>query len=133
MRGTGGVKGYGGIGVAGDAGGCRGARGLWGLRALGATISANHGAQRDGEQRGDRAGGCEHKEGSWGSAAPPPPPRRAFSYTRQYNADITFDNVYITTYFRQIDARRKKQVGLRGSSPPPTPPIPPPPIPKGPF
>ncbi|XP_027641643.2 E3 ubiquitin-protein ligase DCST1 [Falco peregrinus] len=33
----------------------------------------------------------------------------AFSYTRQYCKDISFDNVYISTYFRQIDARRKKQ------------------------
>ncbi|XP_072572250.1 E3 ubiquitin-protein ligase DCST1 isoform X3 [Paramormyrops kingsleyae] len=32
----------------------------------------------------------------------------AFSYARQYNRDICFDNMYITTYFRQIDARRRK-------------------------
>ncbi|XP_073782188.1 E3 ubiquitin-protein ligase DCST1 isoform X4 [Danio rerio] len=30
----------------------------------------------------------------------------AFGYVRQYCRDILFDNVYITTYFRQIDARR---------------------------
>ncbi|KAM6106481.1 E3 ubiquitin-protein ligase DCST1 [Pterocles gutturalis] len=33
----------------------------------------------------------------------------AFSYTKRYCQDITFDNLYITTYFRQIDARRHKQ------------------------
>ncbi|XP_054038459.1 LOW QUALITY PROTEIN: E3 ubiquitin-protein ligase DCST1 [Rissa tridactyla] len=33
----------------------------------------------------------------------------AFSYTKQYCQDISFDNLYITTYFRQIDARRRKQ------------------------
>ncbi|XP_019412271.1 PREDICTED: DC-STAMP domain-containing protein 1 [Crocodylus porosus] len=33
----------------------------------------------------------------------------AFSYTNQYNRNIRFDNLYITTYFRQIDARRKQQ------------------------
>uniref|UniRef100_A0A8B9N857 DC-STAMP domain containing 1 n=1 Tax=Accipiter nisus TaxID=211598 RepID=A0A8B9N857_9AVES len=33
----------------------------------------------------------------------------AFSYTKQYCQDICFDNLYITTYFRQIDARRRKQ------------------------
>ncbi|MBE7326243.1 hypothetical protein IEQ44_16570, partial [Nocardioides sp. Y6] len=32
----------------------------------------------------------------------------AFCYARQYNRDIQFDNMYITTHFRQIDARRKK-------------------------
>ncbi|XP_043935219.1 E3 ubiquitin-protein ligase DCST1 [Protopterus annectens] len=32
----------------------------------------------------------------------------AFQYTGNYNRDIHFDNFYITTYFRQIDARRKK-------------------------
>ncbi|XP_048882871.1 E3 ubiquitin-protein ligase DCST1 isoform X2 [Brienomyrus brachyistius] len=32
----------------------------------------------------------------------------AFRYGRQYNRDICFDNMYITTYFRQIDARRRK-------------------------
>ncbi|RXN30367.1 DC-STAMP domain-containing 1 [Labeo rohita] len=30
----------------------------------------------------------------------------AFGYVRQYCRNIHFDNVYITTYFRQIDARR---------------------------
>ncbi|XP_067304660.1 E3 ubiquitin-protein ligase DCST1 isoform X4 [Pseudorasbora parva] len=30
----------------------------------------------------------------------------AFGYVRQFCRDIHFDNVYITTYFRQIDARR---------------------------
>ncbi|XP_051497202.1 E3 ubiquitin-protein ligase DCST1 [Apus apus] len=33
----------------------------------------------------------------------------AFSYTKRYCGDICFDNLYITTYFRQIDARRRKQ------------------------
>ncbi|KAK2845199.1 hypothetical protein Q5P01_011858 [Channa striata] len=33
---------------------------------------------------------------------------QAFDYLRQYRRDIRFDNVYITTYFRQIDARRRK-------------------------
>ncbi|XP_068271216.1 E3 ubiquitin-protein ligase DCST1 [Nyctibius grandis] len=33
----------------------------------------------------------------------------AFSYTKSYCRDIRFDNLYITTYFRQIDARRRKQ------------------------
>ncbi|XP_075032029.1 E3 ubiquitin-protein ligase DCST1 [Calonectris borealis] len=33
----------------------------------------------------------------------------AFSYTKRYCQDISFDNLYITTYFRQIDARRRKQ------------------------
>ncbi|KAL2084562.1 hypothetical protein ACEWY4_020080 [Coilia grayii] len=32
----------------------------------------------------------------------------AFGYARQYCQDIRFDNIYITTYFRHIDARRKK-------------------------
>ncbi|XP_031432391.1 E3 ubiquitin-protein ligase DCST1 [Clupea harengus] len=32
----------------------------------------------------------------------------AFGYARQYCQDIRFDNIYITTYFRQIDARRRK-------------------------
>ncbi|XP_062320979.1 E3 ubiquitin-protein ligase DCST1 isoform X2 [Osmerus eperlanus] len=31
----------------------------------------------------------------------------AFRYACQYTQDIRFDNIYITTYFRQIDARRK--------------------------
>ncbi|XP_062488293.1 E3 ubiquitin-protein ligase DCST1 isoform X1 [Pezoporus occidentalis] len=33
----------------------------------------------------------------------------AFSYTKQYCQDISYDNLYITTYFRQIDARRRKE------------------------
>ncbi|XP_063002333.1 E3 ubiquitin-protein ligase DCST1 [Elgaria multicarinata webbii] len=33
----------------------------------------------------------------------------AFSYTNRYNQDIRFDNLYISRYFRQIDARRRKQ------------------------
>uniref|UniRef100_A0A8C8RHV0 DC-STAMP domain containing 1 n=1 Tax=Pelusios castaneus TaxID=367368 RepID=A0A8C8RHV0_9SAUR len=33
----------------------------------------------------------------------------AFSYTNHYNHDIRFDNLYVTTYFRQIDARRRQQ------------------------
>lgn len=32
----------------------------------------------------------------------------SFSYTDSYNADIRFDNIYISTYFCQIDERRKK-------------------------
>ncbi|XP_052000331.1 E3 ubiquitin-protein ligase DCST1 [Xyrauchen texanus] len=32
----------------------------------------------------------------------------AFGYVRQYCRDIRFDNVYITTYFRQIDSRRMR-------------------------
>ncbi|XP_026140640.1 E3 ubiquitin-protein ligase DCST1 [Carassius auratus] len=32
----------------------------------------------------------------------------AFVYVHQYCRDIHFDNVYITTYFRQIDARRRR-------------------------
>uniref|UniRef100_A0A452V194 DC-STAMP domain containing 1 n=1 Tax=Ursus maritimus TaxID=29073 RepID=A0A452V194_URSMA len=34
--------------------------------------------------------------------------RASFSYTDSYNGDIRFDNIYISTYFRQIDERRKK-------------------------
>ncbi|XP_074076603.1 E3 ubiquitin-protein ligase DCST1 isoform X2 [Macrotis lagotis] len=33
----------------------------------------------------------------------------AFSYTDNYCRDIRFDNIYISTYFHQIDDRRKKQ------------------------
>ncbi|XP_017335363.1 E3 ubiquitin-protein ligase DCST1 isoform X3 [Ictalurus punctatus] len=33
----------------------------------------------------------------------------AFGYARKYTRDICFDNVYITTYFRQIDERRKRR------------------------
>ncbi|XP_074837402.1 E3 ubiquitin-protein ligase DCST1 isoform X2 [Carettochelys insculpta] len=33
----------------------------------------------------------------------------AFSYTKQYSQDIRFDNIYVTTYFRQLDARRRQQ------------------------
>ncbi|XP_060109121.1 E3 ubiquitin-protein ligase DCST1 [Heteronotia binoei] len=33
----------------------------------------------------------------------------AHSYTNSYNQDVRFDNIYITRYFRQIDARRRKQ------------------------
>ncbi|XP_069734483.1 E3 ubiquitin-protein ligase DCST1 [Phaenicophaeus curvirostris] len=33
----------------------------------------------------------------------------SFFYTKNYCQDIRFDNIYITTYFRQIDARRRKQ------------------------
>ncbi|XP_028837891.1 E3 ubiquitin-protein ligase DCST1 [Denticeps clupeoides] len=32
----------------------------------------------------------------------------AFDYARQYCQDICFDNIYITTYFKQIDQRRKE-------------------------
>lgn len=43
------------------------------------------------------------------------PVPRSFSYMDSYNHDIRFDNVYISTYFCQIDERRKKLVG--GHSP----------------
>ncbi|XP_053133455.1 E3 ubiquitin-protein ligase DCST1 isoform X2 [Hemicordylus capensis] len=33
----------------------------------------------------------------------------AYSYTNSYNQDIRFDNLYISRYFRLIDARRRKQ------------------------
>nr|XP_016854845.1 PREDICTED: DC-STAMP domain-containing protein 1 [Anolis carolinensis] len=33
----------------------------------------------------------------------------AFSYTNSYNQDIRFDNIYVSRYFRLIDARRRKQ------------------------
>ncbi|KAF3822919.1 hypothetical protein GH733_010355 [Mirounga leonina] len=32
----------------------------------------------------------------------------AFSYTDSYNGDIRFDNIYVSTYFCQIDERRRK-------------------------
>ncbi|MBN3291915.1 DCST1 ligase, partial [Polypterus senegalus] len=35
---------------------------------------------------------------------------RAFSYTNSYLEDLRFDNNYVSTYFREIDARRKKQM-----------------------
>lgn len=35
---------------------------------------------------------------------------RSFSYVDSYNGDIRFDNIYISTYFCQIDERRKKLV-----------------------
>lgn len=87
--------------------------------------------------------GCEHKGGAGergGVQLPPaslgtPSLPRAFSYTKKYCQDICFDNLYITTYFRQIDARRKKQVRgemgqgvppTQGSPPPSGPPTPPP-------
>lgn len=31
----------------------------------------------------------------------------AYTYRRQYLADIDFDNVYITNYFKRIDERRR--------------------------
>ncbi|KAA0703352.1 E3 ubiquitin-protein ligase DCST1 [Triplophysa tibetana] len=34
----------------------------------------------------------------------------AFGYVRKFCRDICFDNVYITTYFRQIDARRTRAI-----------------------
>uniref|UniRef100_A0A8D1BKX9 DC-STAMP domain containing 1 n=1 Tax=Sus scrofa TaxID=9823 RepID=A0A8D1BKX9_PIG len=34
--------------------------------------------------------------------------RACFSYVDNYNGDIRFDNIYISTYFCQIDDRRKK-------------------------
>ncbi|XP_072685859.1 E3 ubiquitin-protein ligase DCST1 isoform X3 [Canis lupus baileyi] len=36
--------------------------------------------------------------------------RASFSYVDSYNGDIRFDNIYISTYFCQIDERRKKLV-----------------------
>ncbi|XP_053327218.1 E3 ubiquitin-protein ligase DCST1-like [Spea bombifrons] len=33
----------------------------------------------------------------------------AYKYCHQYNTNIRFDNAYVTTYFRQIDARRRKR------------------------
>ncbi|KAG7233905.1 hypothetical protein INR49_006421 [Caranx melampygus] len=33
---------------------------------------------------------------------------QAVSYLHQYRSDIRFDNIYITSYFRQIDAHRKR-------------------------
>ncbi|XP_029359740.1 E3 ubiquitin-protein ligase DCST1-like [Echeneis naucrates] len=33
---------------------------------------------------------------------------QAFGYLRHYRRDIWFDNIYITTYFRQIDAHRRR-------------------------
>ncbi|XP_034410140.1 E3 ubiquitin-protein ligase DCST1 [Cyclopterus lumpus] len=32
-----------------------------------------------------------------------------FSYLLQYRRDVRFDNLYITTYFRQVDARRRRK------------------------
>nr|XP_038023649.1 LOW QUALITY PROTEIN: E3 ubiquitin-protein ligase DCST1 [Anas platyrhynchos] len=65
----------------------------------------------------DRNGGLVNTRGCWGAGGVQLPPAslgtpslpRAFSYTKKYCQDICFDNLYITTYFRQIDARRKKQ------------------------
>ncbi|XP_004693698.1 PREDICTED: DC-STAMP domain-containing protein 1 [Condylura cristata] len=34
--------------------------------------------------------------------------KASFSYIDSYNRDIRFDNIYISTYFRQIDERRKR-------------------------
>ncbi|KAM4644491.1 E3 ubiquitin-protein ligase DCST1 [Amazona ochrocephala] len=52
----------------------------------------------------------EDKVGGPGEPVPGAPSlARAFSYTRQYCQDISYDNLYITTYFRQIDARRRKE------------------------
>lgn len=56
--------------------------------------------------RAPRGGQHKDKEGGLGS----PFLARAFNYTKKYCQDICYDNMYITTYFRQIDARRKKQV-----------------------
>ncbi|XP_029789322.1 E3 ubiquitin-protein ligase DCST1 [Suricata suricatta] len=36
------------------------------------------------------------------------PVPRSFSYVDSYNGDIRYDNIYISTYFRQIDERRRK-------------------------
>ncbi|XP_013883924.1 DC-STAMP domain-containing protein 1 [Austrofundulus limnaeus] len=33
---------------------------------------------------------------------------QGFSYLRSYQRDICFDNVYVTSYFRKIDARRRR-------------------------
>ncbi|XP_072254310.1 E3 ubiquitin-protein ligase DCST1-like, partial [Pyxicephalus adspersus] len=32
----------------------------------------------------------------------------ALNYTKKYNMDMQYDNCYVTTYFRQIDAQRRK-------------------------
>lgn len=62
----------------------------------------------------------EDKGGVLGAAASAsfPPEKsslpRAFHYTHQYRHNLGFDNCYITTYFRQIDARRGEQVGQGG-------------------
>lgn len=84
--------------------------------------------------------GCEHKGGAGGGVQLPPASLgtpslpRAFYYTKKYCQDICFDNLYITTYFRQIDARRKKQVrGEMGQGFPPTQGSPPPPGPPRPL
>ena len=42
---------------------------------------------------------------------------RSFSYADSYNGDIRFDNIYISTYFCQIDERRKKLVSGRSPDP----------------
>lgn len=42
---------------------------------------------------------------------------RSFSYVDSYNGDIRFDNIYISTYFCQIDERRKKLVSGRSPDP----------------
>lgn len=71
--------------------------------------------------------GCQHcasREPGAGSGCTEPQRHgdilvhRSFSYTDSYNGDIRFDNVYISTYFCQIDERRKKLVC--GPSPLPT-------------
>ncbi|TNN24282.1 DC-STAMP domain-containing protein 1 [Liparis tanakae] len=43
---------------------------------------------------------------------------QGFRYLLQYRRDILFDNLYITTYFRQIDARRRRAVTSSSSSSP---------------
>ncbi|XP_053065034.1 E3 ubiquitin-protein ligase DCST1 isoform X13 [Acinonyx jubatus] len=45
---------------------------------------------------------------TWTGNFQPPSTSRSFSYVDSYNGDIRFDNVYISTYFCQIDERRKK-------------------------
>jgi len=35
---------------------------------------------------------------------------RAYKYYKKYTQDVKFDNIYITSYFKKIDARRKHKV-----------------------
>lgn len=91
-----------------------------GMEGWGTPLAAGLGGGHKEKGRGV-PGGCSR------CLAPPGPPAfaRAFSYTKRYCQDICFDNLYITTYFRQIDARRRKQVrgGRRGGGRPPPLPV----------
>jgi len=35
---------------------------------------------------------------------------RAYKYYKKYVTDLRFDNIYITSYFKKVDARRKLKV-----------------------